>query len=259
MTWTTRPRSERAGLASIETGEGAQIVLLHGVGLRSEAWNRQIDALAVRYHVTALDMPGHGDSAVRAGVTSVSDYTDAVLAALEGPALVVGHSMGAMIALDLAVRAPDRVKGVVALNAVFERSPEAARAVQARAAELDGDTVADPTGALARWFGTDDTPERAACHDWLCSVTQAGYKAAYTAFAHNPGPRRADLAHLSCPALFMTGALEPNSTPAMSEAMAALAPKGRAIIVPGAAHMMPMTHPEVVNAALWNFAAEVLL
>jgi pimeloyl-ACP methyl ester carboxylesterase len=56
----------------------------------------------------------------------------------------------------------------------------------------------------------------------------------------------------------MTGALEPNSTPAMSEAMAALTPKGRAIIVPDAAHMMPMTHPEVVNAALLDFAAEVL-
>lgn len=257
MIWTTRPRSDRAGLAAIEAGVGARIVLLHGVGLRSEAWNRQIDALAARYHVTALDMPGHGDSAVRHGMTGVSDYADAVLETIDGPALVIGHSMGAMIALDLAVRALERVRGVVALNAVFERSPEAARAVQARAAELDGVTVADPTGALNRWFGTDDTPERAACHDWLCSVTQAGYKAAYTAFAHNPGPRRADLARLSCPALFMTGALEPNSTPAMSEAMAALAPKGRAIIVPGAAHMMPMTHPEVVNAALLDFAAEV--
>ena len=259
MTWTIRPRSDRAGLAAIEAGEGAKIVLVHGVGLRSEAWNRQIDALAARYRVTALDMPGHGDSAVRDGMTGVSDYADAVLAALGGPTMVVGHSMGAMIALDLAVRRPDLITAVVALNAVFERSPEAARAVQARAAELDGVTVADPTGALTRWFGTDDTPERAACHDWLCSVTPAGYKAAYTAFAHNSGPRRADLARLSCPALFMTGAREPNSTPAMSKTMAALVPKGRAIIVPDAAHMMPMTHADMVNAALLDFAAEVLL
>lgn len=258
MIWTTRPRYERAGLAAIEAGAGAQIVLLHGVGLRSEAWNRQIDALAEAHHVTAFDMPGHGESAVRSEMSRVSDFADAVLAAIDGPALVVGHSMGAMIALDLAVRTPDRVRGVVALNAVFERSPEAARAVQARAAELDGVSVADPRGALARWFGTDDTPERAACQDWLCSVTPAGYKAAYTAFAHNPGPRRADLARLFCPALFMTGGLEPNSTPAMSEAMAAIVPKGRAIIVPDAAHMMPMTHPEVVNAALLDFVAEVL-
>lgn len=259
MIWTTRQRSDRSGLAAIVAGEGAQIVLLHGVGLRAEAWNRQIDAFSERYHVTALDMPGHGDSAVRPNLTRVSDYADAVLGAFDGPALIVGHSMGAMIALDLAVRAPEQVKGVVALNAIFERSPEAAAAVQARAAELDGVTVADPTGALNRWFGANDSSECAACHDWLCSASPEGYKAAYTAFAHNPGPRRSNLERLSCPALFMTGALEPNSTPAMSEAMAALTPKGRAIIVPDAAHMMPMTHPEVVNAALLDFAAEVLL
>lgn len=258
MIWTTRPRSERSGLAAIEAGAGARIVLLHGVGLRSEAWNRQIDALADRYHVTAFDMPGHGGSAVRSGMSRVSDYADAVLAALDGPALVLGHSMGAMIALDLAARAPEHVRGVVALNAIFERSPEATEAVQRRAAELDGVTVADPTGALERWFGGDESDERAACRNWLCSVTPDGYKSAYTAFAHDPGPRRTDLAHLSCPALFMTGGLEPNSTPAMSEAMAALVPGGRAIIVPDAAHMMPMTHADAVNVALLSFAAEVL-
>ena len=258
MIWTTRQRSDRSGLAAIVAGEGAQIVLLHGVGLRAEAWNRQIDAFSERYHVTALDMPGHGDSAVRPNLTRVSDYADAVLGAFDGPALIVGHSMGAMIALDLAARAPERVRGVVALNAIFERSAAAADAVQARAAELDGVTVADPKGALDRWFGADETAECAACRDWLGSVTPLGYKAAYTAFAHDPGPRRDALSALECPALFMTGALEPNSTPAMSEAMAALTPTGRAIIVPDAAHMMPMTHPEVVNAALLDFAAEVL-
>lgn len=258
MIWTTRPRSERSGLAAIEAGEGAQIVLLHGVGLRAEAWNRQIDALSERYHVTAPDMPGHGDSAVRPNLTRVSDYADAVLGAFDGPALIVGHSMGAMIALDLAARAPERVRGVVALNAIFERSSTAAEAVQKRAAELDGVTVADPTGALDRWFEDQGSDEREACCDWLCTVAPDGYKAAYSAFAHDPGPRRDALAGLTCPALFMTGALEPNSTPAMSEAMAALTPKGRAIIVPDAAHMMPMTHPEVVNAALLDFAAEVL-
>ncbi len=258
MTWTTRRRSERSGLAAIEAGAGTRIVLLHGVGLRAEAWNRQIDALAGSYHVTAFDMPGHGDSPVRPEMTCVSDYADAVLADLTEPVLMVGHSMGAMIALDLASRAPDRVRGVVALNAVFERSTDAARAVQRRAAELDGVSIADPTGALDRWFGKEASPEREACRDWLCSVTPAGYKGAYTFFAHDRGPRRADLEHLSCPALFMTGAQEPNSTPAMSQAMAALAPNGHAIIVPDAAHMMPMTHAEAVNAALLAFAAEVL-
>ena len=55
----------------------------------------------------------------------------------------------------------------------------------------------------------------------------------------------------------MTGELEPNSTPAMSRAMAKLVPNGRAQIVKGAAHMMPMTHAAEVNAALSTFLNEV--
>jgi pimeloyl-ACP methyl ester carboxylesterase len=257
MIWTTRPRSEVAGLAAIEAGTGPQVLFLHGVGLRSEAWNSQIDALASRFCVTALDMPGHGDSPPLSGPMSLTDYADAVLAAIKGPVMVVGHSMGAMIALDMACRFPDRVRGVVALNAIFERSAAAALAVQTRAAALDGQTVGDSSGALNRWFGDTPSAERTACRDWLCDVDPAGYKMAYTAFASANGPDRGALASLTCPALFMTGQLEPNSTPQMSQAMADLTPHGRAVIVEKAAHMMPMTHPETVNAALLLFAQEV--
>lgn len=257
MTWTTRQRSKVAGLTAIAAGQGDPVVLVHGVGLRAEAWNAQISALSERFHVTAVDMPGHGDSALPSGSLALKDYTDAIAAAFDRPALVVGHSMGAMIALELALRYPHLVRGVAALNAVFERPSEAAHAVQARAAQLDGVSVADPSATLERWFGNAPSPERSACMDWLCNVDPAGYRAAYRVFAHENGPSRTALAALTCPALFMTGADEPNSTPAMSLAMAALAPQGRAEILPDAAHMMPMTHADQVTAELLDFAAEV--
>jgi pimeloyl-ACP methyl ester carboxylesterase len=56
----------------------------------------------------------------------------------------------------------------------------------------------------------------------------------------------------------MTGAQEPNSTPAMSRAMADLAPDGQAVIIEGAAHMLPMTHREEVNTHLLSFAERCL-
>lgn len=257
MIWTTRQRSKVAGLSAIVAGQGEPVLLIHGVGLRAEAWNAQISALSEHFQVTAVDMPGHGDSALPAGSSALKDYTDAIAAVLYRPALVVGHSMGAMIALDLAARYPHLVRGVAALNAVFERPSEAAHAVQERAAQLDGVTVADPSAPLERWFGNAPSPERKACKDWLCNVDPAGYRAAYRVFAHENGPSRDALAALTCPALFMTGADEPNSTPEMSLAMADLAPNGRAVILPDAAHMMPMTHAEQVNAALLAFATEV--
>jgi len=205
----------------------------------------------------AFDMPGHGESPLPSSQLKLSDYTKAIAATISEPAMIVGHSMGGMIALDLAHQYPEKVRGVAALNAIFERTPEAMNAVQTRAAGLDCVSVSDPAQTLNRWFGNEPSPERAACCDWLTGVSPLGYKMAYTAFAHNDGPTRSSLAALSCPALFMTGSEEPNSTPEMSKAMAQLAQNGSAEIVSGAAHMMPMTHVSEVNAALLDFAREV--
>ncbi len=253
MTWTIRPRSDIGGHPAIVSGEGEPVLLLHGVGLRAEAWGAQIDGLSQQVQIVAPDMPGHGENPLASLPMVLADYVRAagtVLNGLGGKAIVVGHSMGAMIALALAAQFPDRVKAVVALNAVFERSNAAAAAVQSRAEGLDGRTPPDTTRPLRRWFGDSETQERVACRQWLGSMDPAAYKLAYTAFAQSQTPSRDLLASLQCPAIFMTGADEPNSTPEMSHAMADIAPDGRAVVVDGAAHMMPMTHSTQVNAVL---------
>jgi len=254
MMWTTRPRSEDAGLPAIVAGRGPDVLMLHGVGLCADAWAPQIDALVqAGFRVTAPDMPGHGASRAGAG-TRLSDYVAPLARALNGPTVVIGHSMGAMIALGLADAVADRVAGVVAMNAIFQRSPEAATAVRARAAALDGMTIPDPAPTLHRWFGGAATPARTACEGWLRHVDPAAYKSTYAVFATEDGPAPATLAALQCPALYLTGADEPNSTPAMSEAMADRTPDGAAMVIDGAAHMLPMTHHGTVSDILCRFA-----
>lgn len=257
MTWTIQPRSKFGPLSGIAAGEGPLVLLIHGVGLRAEAWGAQFDALAQTARVVAIDLPGHGDSPCLVHAAKLSDYVDAVAATLDAPAIVIGHSLGAMIALDLAIKRPDLVPGVVALNAIYQREPDAQKSVLARASSLDGQTVADPTATLQRWFGDIDTAERAACGDWLRDVDPAGYRDAYRVFAAENGPNPHDLQALKCPALFVTGADEPNSTPAMSRAMANLAPRGQVEVLTGAAHMMPMTHASKINALLRAFQTVV--
>ena len=256
MTWTTRPRSDFGKLRCVEAGQGPLVLFLHGVGLRAEAWAAQLDHFARSYRAIAPDMPGHGESAPLGTAPILQDYTDLVAASLNEPAVVIGHSMGAMIAVDLAARFPQKVAGVVALNAIFHRSEAARTAVQARVDSLDGARIADPEPTLKRWFEKLESPAAVACREWLTAVDPAGYKAAYTVFAAEDGPDELALSSLEMPALFMTGELEPNSTPAMSEAMAKIAPKGRAVILPDAAHMMPMTHPAAVNTELAKLLAE---
>ena len=258
MTWTTRQRSDLSGLAAIVAGDGPTMVLIHGVGLQADAWGAQLDALCDCFRMIAVDMPGHGDSPCLDTPAGLEDYSDRIARAIEaddtGPAVIVGHSFGAMIALDLAIRHPHLVTGVSALNAIYRRTPDAQAAVLQRAQSLDGVLTADPDPTLDRWFGTEETPARAACRAWLNGVDPIGYRAAYGVFATEDGPLDQDLRRLPCPALFMTGGQEPNSTPAMSEAMAALASKGQSVVIEDAAHMMPMTHGQNVSAVLRQFA-----
>ena len=250
MTWTTRPRSEAGDISFIRAGSGPRLYLVHGVGLRAEAWMAQVNELSAARDCRAFDLPGHGGSRAVPRPATLAQYADRIAAAIDAPGVVAGHSMGAMIVLDLAARYPHLVRGIAALNAIHCRSPKAAEAVRRRAAALTAKEQADPEATLTRWFADQDTAERRACREWLTDVAREHYKTAYEVFAAENGPSDADLAHLTCPALFMTGGGDPNSTPKMSEAMARIAPHGRAVIVEGAAHMMPMTHAGPVNAEL---------
>ncbi|MEO0390140.1 MAG: alpha/beta fold hydrolase, partial [Pseudomonadota bacterium] len=100
MTWTTQPRSKLADLAAVVVGDGPNHLFIHGVGLRAEAWNAQIARFAPQHRVIAVDMPGHGGSPALQTRPSLPAYTDMIAAVLAEPAVVIGHSMGAMIALD---------------------------------------------------------------------------------------------------------------------------------------------------------------
>ena len=258
MTWTTRPRFEISdGLTAWRSGVGLPLVLLHGVGLNADAWDGQVDLLSEHFELIAIDMPGHGQSPRLVSANALQDYSNSIIEAiksLDEPVLLAGHSMGAMIALDIAVRYPEQVLAVAALNAVYQRSEEASKAVHSRAAALAGDHNPDPTPTLKRWFGESlDQAEAMACQHWLESVNPMGYQQAYQVFANEDGPTEEGLRHLQMPALFITGAEEPNSTPAMSRLMSELAPQGQAIVLPQAAHMMPMTHASQVNQHLLSF------
>mgnify|MGYP001799551637 FL=1 len=261
MIWTTQPRSEvPGGLAARQIGDGPPLILIHGVGLRAEAWAGVMPQLSAQFAVSAVDMPGHGGSPLgkaRELTDYVSRFVDYVQS-LDQRVFVAGHSMGALIALELAAQFPDRVAGVAALNAIYRRTPDAALAVQARANALNAEARASAEPTLERWFGRNPTVWDAdaanACRTWLNSVDLEGYAAAYRIFAYHDGPDDMALKNLRMPVIFQTGSHDPNSTPEMSKTMASLAPVGRADVVAGAAHMMPMTHPgAVANALLHAF------
>jgi pimeloyl-ACP methyl ester carboxylesterase len=97
-----------------EAGSGPNLVLLHGFGGAASNWTLVAPALATRFRVFVPELPGHGGSSALPGPAERLDpYADRVAAFLHAPAVVVGHSLGGVIALRMAVRCPEVVRGVI--------------------------------------------------------------------------------------------------------------------------------------------------
>jgi len=105
-------------------GHGENLVLLHGWGLHSGVWAELMPALSSRYHVHAIDLPGHGLSAA-ARVGTLDDAADEIAAIVPGSSAVCGWSMGGLVAQRLAQLHPGKVRALVLAGATpcfLERS-----------------------------------------------------------------------------------------------------------------------------------------
>jgi pimeloyl-ACP methyl ester carboxylesterase len=244
---------------------GSTMVLVHGVGLRSDVWAPQIAAFSTSHRLIAYDTLGHGGSDLPPESASLAVY----VAQLEGlmdalriaRAVVVGHSMGAIIATAFAIANPGRVAALGALCPVYDRSAESRAAALARAQTLaTKGPAADLDATLARWFGDDTSPQArdtaVALRAWLADADPTGYARAYRVFVSCDEAIVGRLGTLAMPALFLAAEHDPNSTPAMARRMAAETPRGQAVVLPNARHMVPFVSPEPVNARLSAFLEE---
>ena len=100
-------------------GAGPHLVLLHGSGQQAGAWAAVAPGLIDAFTVHVLDLPGHGDSAPAEGplpMARVVAGVEAYLLSLDGPAILVGNSMGAWLATLEAHRHPGKVSRAVLVN-----------------------------------------------------------------------------------------------------------------------------------------------
>ena len=109
-----------AGDARVRAAVGGRgeptLVLIHGFGDHLMTWRAVFDRLATSHRVIAFDLPGFGVSEKPDGKYTLDAQTDRVRSLLEnvpGPVVLVGHSMGGEIALNVALADPDRVQSLV--------------------------------------------------------------------------------------------------------------------------------------------------
>jgi pimeloyl-ACP methyl ester carboxylesterase len=206
-------------LAGPAGSSGPVFVLLHGIGM-SRRYYRRLQLLLARHGDThAIDLPGFGSTPTPERQLSVADYADVIAAALEkmgtGRAVVVGHSMGAQFATELAVRHPGRVSHLALLGPVVD---SARRTVRQQSLALGLDALKESPTGNAIVFG---------------DYARSGLRWYLTEL---PVMMSYDI--VSQPVLVVRGSRDPVAPRPWCEKLAATAPHGRFLEIQGKPHIV---------------------
>ncbi|WP_102159230.1 alpha/beta fold hydrolase [Zhihengliuella halotolerans] len=237
------------------------LVLLHGVGLDRSMWGafREEYARLSARETIALDLPGHGSQPPWRGEADLAVFADDVAARLPRVCHLVGFSLGALIAQTLAVHRPDRVASLTSVSSVCRRNEFERASVAARREQAIADFPAAAAASIDRWYpagtGVDDAVVDATRRVLLANDVES-FLAAYGVFATGDAEIGPDLGRIGQPALNVTGELDPGSTPEMTRRLTAAIPGARAVVVPGARHMLPVQCPRALAETIHRFIDE---
>ena len=251
-----------ARLAYEVTGEGPAVLLVHGFGLDMRMWDVQVHQLAARFRVARYDCRGFGASGP---FDPAAAYTHAgdLMALLDHlgieQVVLAGLSFGGRVVMQAALAAPDRVRGLVLMDAVLDGVPwdpdsagaldEAARQARARGVPAGRAAwLAHPLFAAAR-----EQPDVAS----QLAAMVGGYPGQHWT-GHDPhqqtGPRPIDaLEDLAMPVLVLAGERDVRGFREMSAVLARRIPGAQYHVVAGAGHMINMEQPSAVNELLAGF------
>lgn len=241
------------------TGEGPPIVLVHGLGGSLHLWYGLTQSLALHHHVVALDLRGCGRSEVGRGPLTVQGWARDVIAligALELPAVtLVGHSLGSLIAQQVALDEPDAVDNLVLIGGISWFEPPAKEQYLKRAEIVEADGLDD---IVDDWLTGAISPRNRATHPQLVGLLRelflrndpGAYAKACRALANAPSIRREDIGQ---PTLLVVGDHDRSTPIAMTEELHREIPVSRVRVIANAAHWAPLEQPDELTAAILEF------
>ncbi|PIE08750.1 MAG: alpha/beta hydrolase [Rhodobacterales bacterium] len=252
----------------VRLGGGVRRVLFIHCTLGSHAtWTKLQAPLLDKLLITCFDRPSHGASAMwngDGGPEGLHRLTTMIAAELiEGRADIVGHSYGATVALRLALELPHRVRSLTLIEPPLFTLAQGTRAWAAYDRAMEGFDAALAAGdneAAARIFQAammadkpwDGLSDRARAR-LIAQIPRIGEERGVTV-GDAPGlcaPGR--LETLALPVLLIEGSASPAIVNRVHDRLAARVPQAQRVVVMGAGHMAPLTHPESVAAEIAHF------
>lgn len=239
--------------------DGPPVVLLHAIGASCAMWQRQLDLLSDRLQLVTIDLPGHGDSPLPAEGATAASFARDVIDTLDALGLervvLVGLSLGSMIAQCVAAAAPDRISALVLSNGIgFAPDPVRAIWAQRLADAQAGGMASTVSSTLERWFTPDflaaDPPEVQPIARQIAATPIAGFAAAARVIMALDN--RDALARITAPALVLAGEFDTASPPQAVRLVADAIPDARFETLP-AGHLMNVELAEAYSARLLTF------
>ncbi|GAA6121119.1 alpha/beta hydrolase [Acidovorax sp. FG27] len=244
-------------------GSGHTVLMLHDADGSHLSFAPQVETLAsAGYRAVAWDMPGYGHSAPIEpyGFMGLAQSCLRLIEALQGGAVtLVGHGLGAMLALEVALRQPQAVRRLVlcAGGPALDAASEAAWVAPRLAALQSGASMeAIAQSLVPRQVGTGSLPEgvRLVSHA-LSQVNPSAWRRALQALpTFSRGA--AELARVQVPVLIVGGAQDRCTPPEALQALAHVLPDARHLSLPHIGHWPPLEDPDNFDGALLGFLAE---
>lgn len=234
------------------------LVFVHCWACNRAFWREQADAFAARYRVVTLDLAGHGMSGKDRPRWSILGLADDVIAVADALGLsrivLVGHSMGGPVALEVARRLRGRVLGVVLVDTLHDAT---ARRTEA-AARADADRLqADFAGYFADLSALFARGSDPAVRHWVERQAQAANHAAAIALKlDTPNVDGAALLRGAGVPIRAINAMPPLSDPTAAAANQRLADY-QVTLVDGAGHFLPLEQPARFNAELQRWLSSL--
>jgi pimeloyl-ACP methyl ester carboxylesterase len=225
-------------------GEGPPVILLHGGLANADYWGLQIPALMGHHTVVVMDSRGHGRSSRDARPFGYDLMADDVIALMDALALpkadIVGWSDGGIIALDLAMRHPNRVGKIFAFAASTGSG-------STRYATIMSPTVVGfVKRASEEYKAYSKTPKK--FRSFVMQIIRM--------WSVEPNWTQAQLQAISAPVLVVGADHDETTKREHTEYIAATIPGAGLLMLPGTSHFALLQDPELFNGAILRFLGD---